>query len=152
MAEILLTLSEIKNLIPHREPMLLLDQVSILSESEALGQYLVRGDEFFLQGHYPGDPLVPGHLQSEMLAQLGAVLICHTSSFSSHRFHALRAGKKPVLAALSNVRFKSSARPGDLLSLRILLVRDTGLVAYVEGSVLVGDRSLMTAEMTVALI
>ena len=165
MAEIVLEKEDIKKLIPHREPMLLLDQVTILGQTEAFGVYTVRGDEFFLQGHYPGDPLVPGNLQSEMLAQLGAVLICYASSFSDHVYHNIRKGKKPVLAALNNARFKNPGRPGDRLVIRITLTKDTGLVAYAEGSVCAenpvcaGDpnavsepRLLFSGEMIVALI
>lgn len=158
MEEIILEKEAIKKLIPHREPMLLLDQVKILGQNEALGIYTVRGDEFFLQGHYPGDPLVPGNIQSEMLAQLGAVLICYSSSFPEHVYHKLREGKKPVLAALNNARFKNPGRPGDKLLIRITLTKDTGLVAYAEGSVSAESlsgcepRLLFSGEMIVALI
>ena len=63
---------EIKNILPHREPMLLVDQVE-LAEGKSRGKYQVRGDEFFLQGHFPGNPVVPGVIQCEMLAQSAAM-------------------------------------------------------------------------------
>lgn len=152
MNEILLDLSKIQNLIPHRAPMLLLDEVKILTPSEASGTYLVRGDEYFLQGHYPGNPIVPGNIQSEMLAQLGAVLISHGSAVESHPYHNLRKGKTPVLVGLNNVRFKSPAKPGSTLELHITITKDAGLIATAEASITVNGSITVTEEMTVAFI
>ena len=62
---------EIKNILPHREPMLLLDEVNVTEEEGtpvSVGKYAVRGDEFFLQGHFPGNPIVHGVFQCEMIA------------------------------------------------------------------------------------
>lgn len=152
MKEIILNTKEIKNLIPHREPMLLLDQVAILSPSEAESAYSVSGSEFFLQGHYPGNPIVPGNILSEMLAQLGAVLICYNSSMSECAYHNLRKGKTPVIARLNNVRFQSTVKPGDHIKLHITITRDTGLVAAAEAIVTVGETVAVSEEMTVAFI
>ena len=108
---------QIQTLIPHRDPMLLLDQVQILSPTEAKGIYHVRGDEFFLQGHYPGNPMVPGNIQSEMLAQLGAVLVSYNTSLEGHQYYNLRKGRTPLLACLERVRFKHADKPGQTLEL-----------------------------------
>lgn len=152
MNETVLNLDDIKGLIPHREPMLLLDAVRIPNPSEARSTVRVTGDEFFLQGHYPGNPIVPGHLQSEMLAQLGAVLICYNSRMPEHPYHNLRKGKTPVLACLNNIRFRNPVKPGDAMELHFTITKDAGLIATAEASITVGDTVSVSGEMTVAFI
>jgi 3-hydroxyacyl-[acyl-carrier-protein] dehydratase len=152
MSEIILNLDDIKSLIPHREPMLLLNEVRILGPSEARSVFRVSGDEFFLQGHYPENPIVPGHFQSEMLAQLGAVLIRYSSRMPGHPYHNLRKGKTPVLACLNNVRFKKPVKPGDSMELHFTITKDAGLIATAEAYITVGDTVSVSGEMTVAFI
>ena len=152
MEEIILNIEVIKDLIPHRSPMLLLDQVKLQPPSTASSTYHVTGNEFFLQGHYPRNPLVPGNIQTEMLAQLGAVLVSYNSKEESHPYYRLRKGKTPVLAALNNVRFKAPVVPGDTMELRLTIAKDSGLIAFVEAAILVRDTVSVSLEMTVAYI
>ncbi len=152
MDTVILNIEEIKNLIPHREPMLLLNQVEILSKDEARCSFRVTGDEFFLQGHYPGNPIVPGNLQNEMLAQLGAVLVCFNSRLPDHPYHNLRKGKTPVLACLNNVRFKNPVKPGDEMELHFTITKDAGMIASAEAFITAGDAVSVSEELTVAFI
>ena len=69
-----MTREEIKNYLPHREPMLLVDDVTMEGET-AIGHYHVRGDEYFLQGHFPGYPVVPGVILCEIMGQCSAPLM-----------------------------------------------------------------------------
>lgn len=88
--------SEIMNILPHRDAMLLLDDVEN-REGTAIGHYTVRGDEFFLQGHFPGNPIVPGVILCEILAQSACVLMKDV----------LTDGQLPVYTGLNNVKFQS---------------------------------------------
>ena len=65
---------DIKTFLPHREPMLLIDDVTMEGDT-AIAHYHVRGDEFFLQGHFPGNPVVPGVIQCEIMAQSSCILV-----------------------------------------------------------------------------
>ena len=65
---------EIKKILPHREPMLLVDEVELV-DGVAHGKCHIKGDEYFLQGHFPGNPVVPGVIQCEMMAQSACVLL-----------------------------------------------------------------------------
>ena len=93
---------EIMNILPHRDSMLLLDDVQN-RDNTAIGHYTVRGDEFFLNGHFPDNPIVPGVILCEMLAQSACVLMQNVMS----------EGKLPVYTGLNNVKFRSPVKPGD---------------------------------------
>ena len=93
---------EIKGLLPHREPMLLVDELELGQDGTAHGKYRVRGDEFFLQGHFPGNPVVPGVILCEIMAQSCALLV-----------GAEAVGKTPMYTGLDKVKFRNPVRPGD---------------------------------------
>ena len=97
---------EIKQHIPHREPMLLIDEVWMDPDGTGHGRYRIREDEFFCQGHFPGNPIVPGVILVESMAQ-----VCIASLVSGGAY-----GDVPpafYLAAVENVRFLRPVRPGD---------------------------------------
>ena len=131
---------EIEKLLPHRGSMLLLDEVSREGE-EAHGVYNVRGDEFFLDGHFPGSPVVPGVILCEILAQSACVLLGG----------GLKASELPMYAGLNNVRFRSPVRPGDRFETRCRIKRAKHPFYFAEGSGYVGDRLCVSAEFSFAV-
>ena len=131
---------EIKNLLPHREPMLLLDDV-IEKDGEAIGHYRVRGDEFFLKGHFPEKPVVPGVILCEILAQSVCVLMKD----------AMQAGKLPVYTGLDRVKFRSSVVPGDVVEARCVLKCAKHPFYFAEGTIKVGQRLCVSAEFSFAI-
>ena len=94
---------ELKKYLPHREPMLLVDEVEIDEEGVAHAKYRIREDEFFCRGHFPGNPIVPGVIQCEIMAQSCVLLVKDEVQ-----------GKTTLYTGINNVKFKNIVRPGDL--------------------------------------
>ena len=135
-----MTKEEIMQILPHRDDMLLLDEVS-MDGSDAVGHYRVRGDEFFLRGHFPGNPIVPGVILCEILAQSACVLMKD----------AMLDGKLPVYTGLNNVKFRSPVRPGDTIETRCRIKRAKHPFYFAEGTVCVEGRLCVSAEFSFAI-
>ena len=131
---------ELMHILPHREDMLLLDD-AVCTDGEAVGHYTVRGDEFFLRGHFPENPIVPGVILCEILAQSACVLM----------EDALAEGKLPVYTGLNNVKFRSPVRPGDTVETRCHIRRAKHPFYFAEGTVMVGERLCVSAEFSFAI-
>ena len=113
-SSVLLTTSQIEQLIPHRSPFLFVDRIVEEDRERGYirGEKAVTATEWYFQGHFPGLPVMPGVLQVEALAQTMAVYVARTEGFGS------RMG---LFAAIDEVRFKRIVQPGDRLSLEITM-------------------------------
>lgn len=131
---------EIKQILPHRDHMLLVDDVCEV-EGQAIGHYHVRGDEFFLQGHFPGNPIVPGVILCEILAQSACVLLKDQ----------MMEGKLPVYTGLNHVKFRSPVKPGDTIETRCHIKRSKHPFYFAEGTVSVDGRLCVSAEFSFAI-
>jgi len=131
---------ELKAVLPHREPMLLVDEAHVEGDA-AIGQYTVRGDEFFLQGHFPGRPIVPGVILCEMMGQTSCVLMADQV-----------AGKTTLFAGLDKVRFRRPVTPGDTVVFTSRHLASKGIFHFIEGTGRVGDEVCVTAELSFALV
>ena len=134
---------EIKNILPHREPMLLLDEVNVTEEEGvpvSVGKYAVRGDEFFLQGHFPGNPIVPGVIQCEMIAQTAVALLPDCK------------GKTPLYTGLNNVKFKNPLLPGDTAVMTVSLTNRRGVFCFAKGKLCAGEKLCTSAEFSFAIL
>lgn len=132
---------EIKQILPHREPMLLVDESSLAEDGSAVGSYHVTGEEWFVQGHFPGNPTVPGVVLCEMMAQNCCVLLAGET-----------AGVTPYFTSMNNVRFKKPVHPGDTLELHGEITRRKGPFCFASGEAKVGGEVVCTAEFSFALV
>lgn len=132
--------TELMNLLPHRENMLLLEDAENI-DGVAVGHYNVRGDEFFLKGHFPGNPIVPGVILCEILAQTACVLLSDK----------IPDGKIPVYTSLNQAKFRSPVRPGDRIETRCTLKRVKHPFYFAEGTVSVDGKLCASAEFSFAL-
>ena len=134
---------EIKKLMPHREPMLLLDEVEVNAETgQAIGKYKVTGEEFFVQGHFPGNPIVPGVIQCEMIAQTICALLPQTQEGET----------VPMYAGLNNVKFKNPLVPGDTATMTVEIVNKKSIFYFAKGTLKVGDKLCTSAEFSIAIV
>ena len=131
---------EIMKILPHRDNMLLLDDAEYVN-GEAVGHYTVRGDEFFLRGHFPDNPIVPGVILCEILAQSACVLMKDN----------ITEEKLPVYTGLNNVKFRSPVRPGDKIETRCKIKRAKHPFYFAEGTVVVDGKLCVSAEFSFAI-
>ena len=134
---------EIKKILPHREPMLLIDQANLIKEYTAEGFYTVRGDEYFLQGHFPGNPVVPGVILCEIMAQTCCVLMGEQGDSQ---------GKTPYYTGLNQVKFKHPVRPGDTIRMECSLERVKKPFYFAKGTGTVNGKVCLSGEFSFALM
>ena len=138
----LMNKEQIKEVIPHREPFLLVDQVEEMEVGKSIvATKFVTEDEYYFKGHFPGQPIMPGVLIVESLDQAGAVALL---SMPEHK------GKLAVFGAIKNARFKKQVVPGDTLTLNVTLDRlrsstGTGIAEAYVGDVLACKCEIMFA-------
>ncbi len=116
---------EIQAAIPHRPPMLLVDEIVRQTDDEIVCRKTFREDEFFFQGHYPEHPLTPGVILCESAMQAGAILLAR---------HA--ADGMPVATRMNNVKFKQMVRPGDTIQMEVTLVERVSNAFFLKARVL----------------
>lgn len=131
---------EIKKILPHREPMLLLDDVE-KKDDTAVGHYTVTGEEYFLQGHFPGKPIVPGVILCEILAQSACVLM----------ENALSQGQIPVYTGMDKVKFRSQVKPGDTIETTCKIKRAKHPFYFAEGKATVNGKLCVSADFSFAV-
>ena len=132
---------EIKQILPHRDNMLLVEEATVENEV-AHGKYHVRGDEWFLQGHFPGNPVVPGVILCEMMAQATCVLLGSGAA----------DGATPYFTTLNNVKFKNPVKPGDTFESECKITKIKAPFYFAEGKGYVDGKLCVKAEFGFALI
>lgn len=141
--DIVLNQEQIKEIIPHRDPFLLIDEVLEMELGKRIvARKNIKADDFWFKGHFPEYPVVPGVLMIEMLAQAGAVAML---SMDEHK------GKIGFLAGVDKAKFRRQVVPGDTLLLEVEIIKVRGPIGIGKATASVDGQKAVTAEISFAL-
>jgi 3-hydroxyacyl-[acyl-carrier-protein] dehydratase len=140
-----MTRQEILAAIPHRDPFLLVDEITERTDQRIVGSKTFTGDEWFFAGHYPGHPLVPGVLLCEAAMQCGAILLSPLLSGEGPGVRASAPGvanadKIPVATRMNDIRFKRMVRPGEKIVMEVELVERLADAFFLKAKVTVDGK------------
>lgn len=140
----MLNKEEIKKIIPQREPFLMIDEVEDFVPGESATAYkYVDENEYYFQGHFPGNPIMPGVLITESLAQTGAVAILSMEE---------NKGKNALFGGIDKLKFKKMVVPGDKLKLEVKIIKRKGPIGVGEALATVDGKVAVKGELTFALV
>ncbi len=140
----MLNKEEIKNIIPQREPFLMIDEIEeYVSGESAIAYKNVDESEWYFKGHFPGNPIMPGVLICEALAQTGAVAILSMEE---------NKGKNALFGGIDKMRFKKMVVPGDRLKLEVKIIKRKGPIGVGEAFATVDGKVAAKGELTFALV
>lgn len=138
-----MNITEIMEIIPHRYPFLLIDSIEEIEEGKrAIGKKCVSGNEPFFQGHFPNNPVMPGVLIIEALAQVGAVAMLSLPEMK---------GKTAYFAGIDEAKFKMKVVPGDVLMLETSIIKVKGPIGVGEAIARVDGKIAARAKLTFAI-
>lgn len=139
----LLTTKEIMEIIPHRQPMLLIDTIEELEAGvRAVAKKCVSYNEPYFAGHFPGEPVMPGVLIVEALAQTGAAAILAKEE---------NKGKTAYFAGIDHAKFKQKVLPGDVLTLETEIIKEKGPIGVGSAKAYVDGKLVCQAQLTFAI-
>lgn len=140
MSEILMNKEQIMEIIPHRDPFLLIDEIVEMEVGvKVKARKYIKEDEFWFKGHFPNYPVTPGVLMIEMLAQAGAVCMLSKPEFK---------GKIGLFGGIDKAKFRRQVVPGDVLDLEVEVIRQRGPVATCKALASVDGERAVSCEIT----
>ena len=132
---------ELENVIPHRNSMMLIDEATKTGENTCEGKKYITGNEWFLDGHFQGNPVVPGVILCEMMAQASAVIVAEVSAQSI-----------PYFTGIEKAKFKNKVLPGDTFEIKCELTKSRGVFHFISAKGYVNGKLCTQADLSFALI
>lgn len=140
----MLNKEQIQEIIPQRDPFLMIDEVEQYIPGESATAYkYVNEEEWYFKGHFPGNPIMPGVLITESLAQTGAIAILSLEE---------NKGKNALFGGIDKMKFKKMVIPGDKLKLEVKIIKQKGPIGVGEAIAMVGDKLVAKGELTFAVV
>jgi UDP-3-O-[3-hydroxymyristoyl] N-acetylglucosamine deacetylase/3-hydroxyacyl-[acyl-carrier-protein] dehydratase len=137
--------NQVASMLPHRYPFLLVDKIIELGESHVVGVKNVTMNEWFFQGHFPNNPVMPGVLMIEAMAQTGGILVLSTVPDPENYW--------TYFMKITEARFKQKVMPGDTLVFHLSLISPIRRgICHMKGEAIVGDKVVMEAEMMAQIV
>lgn len=142
--KIVLNQEKIKEIIPQRDPFLMIDEVQEYIPGQSATAYkYVNEEEWYFKGHFPGNPIMPGVLITESLAQTGAIAILSLEE---------NKGKNALFGGIDKMKFKKMVVPGDKLKLEVKIIKQKGPIGVGEAIATVEDKVVAKGELTFAVV
>lgn len=144
-----LTRDDVKKYLPHREPFLFIDGVSDLTEGKSIIAFReFLPEEYFFKGHFPGNPIVPGVILMESLAQAGGILV----NLSFQKEFEEKGYDNAYLMGLDNCKFRKIVKPGDKVYLHVSLDKKRSRIIYFSGHVMIGETKVAEGRISASLV
>lgn len=140
-------MDEIYKTIPHRPPFLFIDRIIEVNDNSAIAERVVRAEEPHFEGHYPGNPIMPGVLLCEAVFQTAAVYIMKQKEASGEI-----GGRTPILARIKEAKFKQMVTPGDVIRIEATYTEALSSFHFMKGKVFLNDRVAMSIDFALALV
>jgi 3-hydroxyacyl-[acyl-carrier-protein] dehydratase len=135
-------------LIPHRSPMLLIDEIVELGADHIVATKKLEVDEVFVQGHYPGYPLLPGAITCECIFQAGAALLAHRMQNQMENV----SDDVPVITRIRGAKFRSMIKPPATITLKVELIDSMAQVFNMRGQAIVDGETMVKVDFACALV
>ncbi len=141
-------MDEILRMIPHRPPFLFIDGIVEMRGDGAVCRRTIRAEEPHFEGHYPGNPIMPGVLLCEACFQTGAIYLAKQLEKQGRTL----AEVTPVLSRIGEAKFKQMVKPGDVLTIEAMMKETVGKFHFMKGKVLKDGKPALTIEFALAML